>query len=340
MPVQTQPLVPRRPAPYGVVLNANAGRVTPRLARRIERVVGADHVFLSESEEHAREILETCLERGYDTVFAGGGDGTILQAVNTLRELAGDDAPPVGVLRLGTGNALARHLGSGLPLLELLRWQSPRVAYQRIPVRLVEHGHTLFPFGGMGVDAAVINDYVDLKRRWGGPGWRKLFSGLSGYLIAGFGVTIPRFLKRPMADVEVVNLGGPAWRCGTGGVRIGEPIPTGGVIYRGPASTLGVATTPLIGYGMRLFPYACRVPDRFQLRLLDFTPLQCGLHLAAAWNGKLDHPSCHDFYVERIKIRSTRALPLQLGGDALGHTFDATFGLAERPVSFVGRTKA
>ncbi len=339
MSVDALSLVPRRPAPYGVVLNANAGRVTPRLARRIERVVGADHVFLSESEEHAREILQTCLERGYDTVFAGGGDGTILQAVNTLRELAGDAAPPVGVLRLGTGNALARHLGSGLPLLELLRWQSPRVPFHRVPVRLVEHGDTLFPFGGLGVDAAVLNDYVALRKKHGGPGWSKLFSGLSGYLIAGFGVTIPRFLRRPLADVEVLNLGGPAYRCAPGGKPIGDPIPTGGVLYRGPASTLGVATTPLVGYGMRLFPYACRVPDRFQLRLLNFTPLQCARHLAAAWQGRLNHPECHDFYVERVKVRSSRALPLQLGGDALGHTFDATFGLAERPVTFVGRVR-
>ncbi len=340
MTVEALVPIQRRNLPYGVVLNANAGRVTPQLARRIERVVGVEHVFLSENEEHAREILQTCLERGYRTVFAGGGDGTILQAVNTLRDLGGDDAPAVGVLRLGTGNALARHLGSGRALSELSLWQDPRVAYRQVPIQLVEHGDTLFPFGGMGIDGAVLNDYAALKQRWGESRWRKLFSGLSGYLIAGFAKTIPRFLNRPIPDVEVVNLGGPAWRCGTGGVPIGDPIPTGGIIYRGPASTLGVATTPLIGYGLRLFPYACRMPDRFQLRLLNFTPLQYAWHLPSAIRGRLHHPDCHDFYVERIKVRASRALPLQLGGDALGHTFDATFGLAKRPVSFIGRVTA
>jgi diacylglycerol kinase family enzyme len=337
MHIQDRALVSRKPAAYGVVLNANAGGVTPRLARRIERVVGAEHVFLSRSEEHAREILQLCLERGYRTVFAGGGDGTILQAVNTLRELGGDDAPDVAVLRLGTGNALARHLGAGRPLVELDHWHNPNVDFERIKLRLIEHRNTLFPFGGMGLDGAVLNDYVALRKRWGGMGWRRLFSGLSGYFIAGFAMTIPRFLRRPMPEIEVINLGGPAWRCGTGGVPVGDPIPTGGVLYRGPASTVGVATTPRIGYGVHMFPYACRMPDRFQLRVMNFTPMQCARQIPGVWRGTLQHPDCHDFFVERINVRSNRAMPLQLGGDALGHSFDATFGLAERPVTFIGR---
>ncbi len=337
MAMDSHPIVLRRPATYGVVLNANAGKVTPRLARRIERAVGSDHVFLSETEDHAREILKTCLERGYHTVFAGGGDGTILQAVNTLRELGGDHVPAVGVLRLGTGNALARHLGSGHPLRELARFERAHVDYHRIQVPLIEQNGRLFPFGGMGVEGAVLNDYVDLKRAWAGTRWAKLFSGLSGYLCAGFGKTVPRFLSRPIPEIEIINRGGPAWRIGTGGVPLADPIPTGGVLYRGPASNVGVGTTPIIGYGLRYFPYAQREPGRFQLRILNFTPLMCVRYILAAARGTLHHPECHDFYADRVQVRSSHAMPLQLGGDAHGHTHSATFSLHEQPVTFIGR---
>ena len=100
LPVPTYTLPDDR---YAVVLNANAGRVTPRLTRAIHQIVPRDRVFLTHSQDHARDVLRGCLNRRLRTVVAGGGDGTIIDTINTLQALSGDDLMPsvgvAGVLR-------------------------------------------------------------------------------------------------------------------------------------------------------------------------------------------------------------------------------------------------
>ena len=79
---------------YAVVLNANAGRMNGRLARSIERVVPRDRLFLTESQDHAQDVFNHCIDREYRTVFAGGGDGTIIGAINALNAFRGDQRMP------------------------------------------------------------------------------------------------------------------------------------------------------------------------------------------------------------------------------------------------------
>ena len=139
---------------YAVVLNANAGRVTNRLARSVEQVVPQDRLFYTESPEHADEVFQQCIQREIGTVFAGGGDGTIIGAINALNTMRGEQRMPnVGVLRLGTGNALAHWLGSGSPVHDLRRWNNGQV-HRSVAMSLIESEGTLFPFAGLGVDAA------------------------------------------------------------------------------------------------------------------------------------------------------------------------------------------
>ena len=325
--------------PFGVVLNANAGRVTPRLARSVRRVVGRDHVFLTESTDHAQEVLELCVEREYQTIFAGGGDGTIVDTINTLDQHSstGTRVPAVGVLRLGTGNAIARWLGSGRnPIRDIATYAAGDV-HKSVPLRMVQCEGTLFPFGGVGYDAAVLNDYYALKNRFAHTALKGLCSGFTGYLLAGLGVTVPHYMRRPAPEVTVINLGRPAWRIGPDGKEAGEPIPTGGVLYRGPATFLGTSTSPVIGYGLRFFPYASERSGRFQLRILNISALESAWFLPAAARGTFQHPRLHDFYADRVRVLVDEAMPFQLGGDPKGYRNELVFELADRPVTFVGR---
>jgi diacylglycerol kinase family enzyme len=324
---------------FGVILNANAGRVTRALARRVRRTVGEDRVFLTTSQEHANQALLTCIERGYKTVFAGGGDGTIVDTINSLERLRPDLStalPAVGVLRLGTGNALAHWLGAGWPVRDLQRFHSGAL-HSRRSIRMVESEGTLFPFGGLGHDGAVLNDYYELKKKYEGTALAGLMSGLSGYFIAGLGVTVPRFLRRDNTRIRVVNLGGEAWRIGPGGDRVGKPVGHGETLYEGLASTVGAATTPLLGYGFRFFPFAARVPDRLHLRVLDFSPLRCVKEIPAAWNGTMQGEGVHDFYAERVRVQFEQSMPYQMGGDPKGYRDQVSFGLSEHPVTLVGQ---
>ncbi len=86
-------------------------------ARRLKKVESALAVLrsagvkadlvASESRDHAGELARQAMDAGCDTIFACGGDGTIH---NVAQALANSSAA-LGVLPLGTANALAHDLG-------------------------------------------------------------------------------------------------------------------------------------------------------------------------------------------------------------------------------------
>ena len=104
---------------YAVVINANAGRVTDKLTNQLRTIVPKNRLFLTQSQLHARDVIEHCISQDVDAIFAGGGDGTIVDVINNVQDFSIDDrpSPAVGALRLGTGNALASWLGAPKPMI-------------------------------------------------------------------------------------------------------------------------------------------------------------------------------------------------------------------------------
>src|SRR5690349_24911033 len=93
-----------------VVVNGNAKAVTDDLVEVLDQIVQSGDLFVSRSLDEGREIARTIVERGYPTVLTGGGDGTFVQMVTWVADEArklGRPLPRFGLLRLGTGNALA-----------------------------------------------------------------------------------------------------------------------------------------------------------------------------------------------------------------------------------------
>src|SRR5262245_18251526 len=104
-------LVPRE-SRVAVILNAIAKRVTTRVRQAFEALVPSGDLFFSRSMEEGAEHAKQIIERRYDTVLAGGGDGTITATMNHLlrahqRASSRHVLPDIGILRLGTGNGLA-----------------------------------------------------------------------------------------------------------------------------------------------------------------------------------------------------------------------------------------
>ncbi|MFW5921475.1 MAG: diacylglycerol kinase family protein, partial [Polyangiales bacterium] len=116
MPQDTAPR-PSEPSPprsaedrVAVVVNGNAKAVTDDLVEILDQIVQSGDLFVSRSLEEGRDIARIIVERGYPTVVTGGGDGTFTQMVTfVVGEADRQDRPPprFGMLRLGTGNALA-----------------------------------------------------------------------------------------------------------------------------------------------------------------------------------------------------------------------------------------
>src|SRR5512134_3051384 len=219
-------------ADVAVLLNANAKAVNAQVRRALSLVVPDEHLFFSTTHEEASVIADEVVARRYGTVFTGGGDGTFVGWVNRILESAERRAarpPRFGVLALGTGNAVAEAVGAtprrhAQDLARFLRGDIGGV--RRLDLLTCAGRRT--PFAGVGIDAAVVNDYYWIRDRLSGTPLRKLGLGAPGYGLAVALRSAPRYLlERRPAYCEVVNVGRPAWRLDARGERIGRPIAHG-----------------------------------------------------------------------------------------------------------------
>ncbi len=108
-----------------LIVNAAAGRrknlqaLVPQLVQVLEhRGVRVD-VAMTAAAGEAQTIASNAAASGCDAVFACGGDGTVHEV---LQGLVGTMAA-LGVVPLGTANALARNLGLSLDPVKALQQQ-------------------------------------------------------------------------------------------------------------------------------------------------------------------------------------------------------------------------
>ena len=93
-----------------VIVNPAAGSVkdVDELVERIRNLLDAE-VCITATPGGAIQSTKTALRKGCEMVVAAGGDGTLNEVVNGLREDA--SAIVLGLIPLGTGNDFARTLG-------------------------------------------------------------------------------------------------------------------------------------------------------------------------------------------------------------------------------------
>ena len=338
------PLPEPRAAPadqVAVLLNANAKAVNARVRAALSSVLAGEHLFFSTSQADASHIAEQVVARRYRTVFTGGGDGTFVAWVNRILEAAERRSarpPRFGVLALGTGNAVAEMVGAcprrhAHDLARYVRGEVDRV--RRLDLLTCEGRRT--PFAGVGIDAAVLNDYIWIRDHLAGTALAKLGVGYAGYGLALALRSAPRVLaERRPAYCEIVNVGRPAWRLDGYGQRIGRPIRHGELLHAGPCMLAAASTVPYYGFGLRVFPFAENAQGMMHLRVATSIGLPTLLlNVPRIWSGSFSHEGLLDFHADRVALRFERPMPLQIGGDAEGWRDELTFGMAANPVELV-----
>ena len=312
---------------FAVMLNANARRVSQSVRRRIERIVPPEQIFYSHDATESRDITREIKSRGYPVVFTGGGDGTFVKFVNDYVEsprsaqphLAA--VPNIGVLHLGTGNAVAGVVSSGNFECDLKSYiNSGSKDFQ--PLHLVQAEGTRFPFGGLGWDAEILNDYMGLKRSVGANRLLKpVVQNLGGYFAALFTRTIPRKLanlfSKVRTEVRITNLGSEAHV-----LHGGEPVKAYGpneVLYEGPTNITLFGTIPYYGHGMTVLPYSMTRNGFFHLRTATFSMAKALTHLRSIWKGSYVGPDMLDWHAKHVRLEFSHAVPYQYGGDAAGY---------------------
>lgn len=324
-----------------VLLNARAKSVNEDVRRALSQVVPPEDLYLSRSHEEAAEIADRVVARRYRTVFTGGGDGTFVGWVNRILESSErrrTRPPRFGVLALGTGNAVAEMVGATprRHAEDLARFVAGQVPGSR-RLDLVTCDGRRTPFAGVGVDAAVLNDYIWLKERLAGTPLQPLGLGVTGYGLAAALRSAPRaLLERRPSYCEIVNAGRQAWRLDAAGRRTGPAIEKGDLLYAGPCLMAAASTVPYYGLGLKAFPWADRSAGLMQVRVASTIGVATMiLNLHRIWSGAFAHEGLLDFHAERVALRFERPMPLQVGGDAEGWRDEVTFGMASAPVELV-----
>jgi diacylglycerol kinase family enzyme len=324
-----------------VVVNGNAKSVTDEVISTLDQILLGGDLFVSRRLEDAAEIAQTIVTRGYGTVLTGGGDGTFtVMVTEVVREARRRNrvVPRFGLLKLGTGNALAwvvgasRAKGRGLAA-DVQRLQED--AGSR-PVRLIEIEGYIAPFCGFGADAVVLHDYADIKNLLLRTPLKRVAAGPLSYAIASATRSLPSFVFRRMPHCRVVNDGGDACRIGAKGSILGRPIPRGETIYEGPMKLCGISTIPYYGFGLRAFPYAEERPDRMHLRITTINPLAFAANFGAIWRGEYENPHVlFDYLVESVTIDMDPPTSFQIGGDPHGERARVKAVLSPQPIRLV-----
>jgi diacylglycerol kinase family enzyme len=324
-----------------VVVNGRAKNVTADVISTLDRILEGSDLFVSRNLDDAREIAKTLVVRGYDTVLTGGGDGTFtVMVTEVVREVRkrGGAVPRFGLLKLGTGNALAWVVGArdlegrelGADIRRLCEEAGSR------SVRFVEAEGIISPFCGLGADALVLNDYSSVKARLGRTALKGVSGGIPGYAIAAMTRTLPSLLLSKMTHCRVINLGDEAMRMGARGSPAGRPYATGDVLYDGPMRLCALSAIPYYGYGFRMFPYAEERPDRMQLRISTIAPPEFIRHLREIWRGEYDNPKVlFDYLVDKVQIELDPPAPFQIGGDPRGERAKVVVELSPTQIDLV-----
>jgi diacylglycerol kinase family enzyme len=316
-------LFPQDPR-IAVVVNGNAKSVTREVISTLDQILAGGDLFVSRNLEDAGHIARTLISRGYGTVLTGGGDGTFTVMVSeVVREGRKQNRPlpRFGLLKLGTGNALAWVVGARDPKRGELAADIKRLTEDAgsRTMRLIEVEGFNTPFCGFGADADVLADYAEVKSALLRTPLRGVAPGLLSYGVAALTRSIPSYFVKRMPHCRIVNQGGEAFRLGAKGALLGRPIARGAVIYEGPMRLCGLSTIPYYGYGFRMFPYAEERPDRMHLRVATMTPIEFVRHFREIWRGEYDNPgTLFDYLVESMSIELDPPTDFQIGGDPRG----------------------
>jgi diacylglycerol kinase family enzyme len=338
-----------------VVLNANARRVTRGVLRRIWRLMGKDHVYYSRSIDEAEGFVREIVQKGYGTVLCGGGDGTITNLINMLyryidesnhwRQLLFERTgeiqpllgrPRIGSLKLGTGNGLSGVLGTTAPIENLVRVLENKVG-RTVSIPMIEAEGEHFFFGGQGYDAQILNDYNWIKEKLTTPILSYFSKGLPGYFTAILSRTMPRaILSGASVEMRVINTGSQCYYIDPRrGDRLVE-VEHGEVLFEGPLTMAGVATTPFYGYGLKVYPFAGLHQNLMHLRLADMSPMHAFFSIPSMWKGSLrSFRHIKDFWIESVRIELARPFPYQHSGEGKGYRDLIEYRLSDRRVEFL-----
>ncbi len=320
-------------------MNGNARRVGGRLRKKLEAAMPG-RVRFTESLAEARGIVRQEIARGVDMIVLGGGDGTVVMGLTLIAEAcrgAGKPEPAIGVLRLGSGNAIADTVGaSDDPATDLVKLARGFGAWTKVP--MLDVLGVRAPFVGMGIDAQLLEDQAAVNRVVDRvPVARSVIGGGARYALSVALRSVPRFATSKRANAIVTNRGAPAIAMTKDGAT-GATVATDQRLWEGACTLVAGATIPYFGFGLKMFAFASSRTDKFHLRCGDAGLFEILRNTPAAFRGEYFSKHVTDFLCDRVTIDLDEESAIEAGGELLGRhrTVDLSIG---RPVTLVSLAK-
>lgn len=297
-------------------------------------------VRYTESLEHARMVIRAEIARGLDLVLLGGGDGTFVMGLTLIAEACrglGKPEPAVGVLRLGSGNAIADTVGATDDVEQDLQILARGGGiWSKVPMMDVLGVRA--PFVGVGIDAQVIEDHEAIGQVVDRvPGGKRFVGGGARYVLSVALRSVPRFATVARPNVVVTNLGAPAAVMKREGAT-GETIEAGRALWSGACTLVAGATIPYFGFGLKMFAFSHVRAGRFHLRCGSPRLLEVLRNVPAAFRGEYFSDQVADFLCDRVAIELDRETAIEAGGELLGRRRRIELALTP-PITIVSLAK-
>lgn len=275
---------------FFILANPQAGSMD---AENLEEILegafaGSSHSYelhYTKKDEDLAQTVRNAQKRGYRMIAAAGGDGTVSQAADGLR----DTDIPLGIIPLGTGNGLAEELA--IP------------AHPQQAVDLLLGAHNLRRIDGMkiGQRLYLLNVGVGLTSKTMDqlPQESKRKFGLLAYLVEG-----ARRLFGSQPDKFILEIDG-------------ERITTAAIEIN--VTNSRIAGEKPFHWGVDIAVddgrvYVCVIRAK---SILDY--LQAALDLALGRTGKSHQIRCYEAR-RQVRIQAARQLPVQADGEMVGET--------------------
>ncbi|AKD56565.1 diacylglycerol/lipid kinase family protein [Spirosoma radiotolerans] len=184
--------------------------------RRAEELGFAPEAIFTTHPSHATELAKAAVARGVNRVLAIGGDGTINETAQALRR----SATALGIVPIGSGNGLARHLG--IPLVPI---KAIERALNGRPV-VIDSGeineHPFFCTAGLGFEAYVAHAFARQPVR-GLPTYiRTAFQAFRQYKPHAFNVDNQERTIFSLTFANAGQFGNNAWMAPTANIADGR----------------------------------------------------------------------------------------------------------------------
>jgi diacylglycerol kinase family enzyme len=287
------------------VINGGRALVSPALVSRLRTILDEARanyrLEISQSLEHSNQLVAEASAGGYDTLWMGGGDGTI----HVLLNQAMPAHMNLGVVPMGTVNALARALGIPMQPAEAVRFllkASPRP----MNIGCVNDTRRFLCFAGVGFDAAVVHDVGGAFNRIGG---RVAYAAAGAMSVFALKRIVP-------FDLEFVGRDAGSVPHGTIAIQP-DDLPTKDHGY-------SLVLSNIRNYaGFNLFPDAHPCADAMEMwvfrhRRIDAMALWTAATMFGwkSWQRHMRSDVGH-YLVQSFTVTSERPLYLQLDGEAV-----------------------